>query len=52
MIVLKPVVEKVVSSDYASSWQYVPFFMLAMLFSSFSGFFGTNYIAAKQKAYL
>ncbi|MDT2926289.1 lipopolysaccharide biosynthesis protein [Lactococcus lactis] len=48
MIVLKPVVEKVVSSDYASSWQYVPFFMLAMLFSSFSGFFGTNYIAAKQ----
>ena len=48
MIVLKPIVEKVVSSDYASSWQYVPFFMLAMLFSSFSGFFGTNYIAAKQ----
>jgi O-antigen/teichoic acid export membrane protein len=48
MIVLKPIVEKVVSGDYASSWQYVPFFMLAMLFSSFSGFFGTNYIAAKQ----
>lgn len=48
MIVLKPIVEKVVSSDYASSWQYVPFFMLSMLFSSFSDFFGTNYIAAKQ----
>lgn len=34
--------------EYYDSWQVVPFLLLGAVFSSFSGFLGTNYIAAKQ----
>lgn len=37
-----------VSRDFYLSWQYVPFLLLGVVFSSFSGFLGTNYIAAKR----
>lgn len=45
---LKPTLYFVVSNDFFESWRYVPFLLLSVIYSSFSGFLGTNYIAAKQ----
>ncbi|MCC3648466.1 oligosaccharide flippase family protein [Cytobacillus oceanisediminis] len=45
---LKFVIEILVSDDYYSAWKYVPFLLLGVVFSSFSGFLGSNYIAAKK----
>lgn len=36
------------SDNYYDSWKYVPFLMLGVVFSSYSSFLGTNYIAAKK----
>ncbi|MBO0472993.1 hypothetical protein IGL98_000828 [Enterococcus sp. DIV0840] len=46
--VLKPVLGKVLQDSYYSSWQIAPILVLAVLYSSFSSFLGTNYIAAKK----
>lgn len=45
---LKIIMDVIVSDDYSHSWKYVPFLLLGAVFSSFSGFLGTNYIAAKR----
>lgn len=45
---LKFIIGTLVSEDYFESWKYVPFLLLGIVFSSFSGFLGTNYIAAKR----
>ncbi|MBX9987784.1 oligosaccharide flippase family protein [Priestia aryabhattai] len=37
-----------VSDEYFEAWKYVPFLLLSIVFSSFSSFLGTNYIAAKN----
>ena len=37
-----------VSSHFESAWKYVPFLLLTVLYSSFSGFLGQYYIAAKE----
>ncbi len=39
-----------VSTSYYSSWKYVPFLLVAIIYSSFATFLGTNYVAAKQTA--
>lgn len=36
------------AADYYSSWQAVPFLLLSSVFATFSGFLGTNYVAAKE----
>ena len=36
------------SADYFKAWEVVPFLLIGAFFSSFSGFLGTNYVAAKQ----
>lgn len=41
-------IKLVVSDNYVSAWKYVPFLLLSILYSSFSGFFGQYYIAAKK----
>ncbi|RYL92708.1 polysaccharide biosynthesis protein [Sporolactobacillus sp. THM7-4] len=48
LIFLKLIIHLVISSDFYESWKYVPFLLLGVVFSSFSGFLGTNYIAAKN----
>ncbi|MEH7092940.1 polysaccharide biosynthesis C-terminal domain-containing protein [Priestia megaterium] len=40
----------IVSAEYFESWRYVPFLLLGVVFSSFSSFVGTNYIANKNTA--
>ncbi|MFW7385515.1 lipopolysaccharide biosynthesis protein [Vagococcus fluvialis] len=47
-IFLNPIVKILLSSSYFDSWKFVPFLLMGTLFSSFSSFFGTNYIAAKK----
>lgn len=48
IVILKPAFNLLFSTDYYEAWIVVPFLMLSAVFSSFSGFLGTNYIAAKQ----
>lgn len=48
LIVIKIAMEYVVSPEFYVSWRYVPFLLLGVVFSSFSSFLGTNYIAAKK----
>ena len=48
MIFVYPIVAYTFSSDYFSSLKYIPFLLIAAMFSSFAGFLGTNYVAAKN----
>ncbi|WP_324722182.1 lipopolysaccharide biosynthesis protein [Latilactobacillus curvatus] len=48
MIFVYPIVAYTFSSDYFSSLKYIPFLLIAAMFSSFAGFLGTNYVATKN----
>lgn len=48
IIILKPMFNIIFATEYYEAWIVVPFLLLGAVFSSFSGFLGTNYIAAKQ----
>lgn len=48
MIIVFPVVKYTFSSSYFSSIKYIPFMLVAAMFSSFAGFLGTNYVASKS----
>lgn len=48
LIIIKFVFSTFFAADYFEAWQVTPFLILGAVFSSFSGFLGTNYIAAKQ----
>lgn len=45
LIILKPFLATVISSNYMDTWRYVPFLLFSTVFSSFSLFLGTNYTA-------
>ena len=45
---IRPTVKLLISTEFSDSWRYVPFLLLAAVFSSFSSFLGTNYIAMKE----
>jgi len=45
---LKFMMELFVADTYSEAWKYVPFLLLGVVFSSFSSFLGTNYIAARK----
>ncbi|WP_186667710.1 lipopolysaccharide biosynthesis protein [Sporosarcina sp. BP05] len=45
---LKIIIDILVSDIYFDVWKYVPFLLLGVIFSSFSAFLGTNYIATKK----
>lgn len=45
---LKFIIDLILAENYYETWKYIPFLLLAVVFSSFSGFLGTNYIAAKK----
>ncbi|MGX7150929.1 lipopolysaccharide biosynthesis protein [Enterococcus ureasiticus] len=48
LMILKPLVKLVINVDFYNSWEIVPPLLLAVVYSSYSGFLGTNYIAAKK----
>ena len=48
LVCIKPVIQNFLSSEFSDSWKYVPFLLLAVVFTSFSSFLGMNYIAMKK----
>lgn len=48
LLILKPMMSVLVSQDFSTSWKYVPFLLLTVIYSSFSGFLGNYYAAAKK----
>lgn len=48
MILVKPLMRVLVASNYYSAWQFIPLLLLSVVFSSLSGFLGSQYIAAKR----
>lgn len=48
LVFLKLIVQVAVSDNFYEAWKYVPFLLLTVVYSSFSSFLGTNYIAAKK----
>lgn len=48
IIVIKPLFNAVISSDFISSWKYVPLLCVATLFNCFSTFAGVVYIINKN----
>lgn len=48
IVILQPLMHKIVEKSYYSAWQYVPMLMIAVVYSSLSGFLGTNYTVAKR----
>ncbi len=48
LIFLQPVYNILVEASFYIGWQCTPFLMLSMVFSCFSSFFGTNYVAMKK----
>lgn len=48
LVVIKIAMDFAVAPEFYTSWKYVPFLLLGVVFSSFSSFLGTNYIAAKK----
>lgn len=47
-IIIKIVFDLIFAPEYFSAWKVVPFLLLGSVFSSFSSYLGTNYVAAKQ----
>src|SRR5690606_15283274 len=48
LLSLKLIMSFLVADNYFDAWKYVPFLLLAAIFSCFSRFLVTNYIAAKK----
>lgn len=48
LFILRPMMLILVSTEFRASWKYVPFLLITVLYSSFSGFLGQYYIAAKK----
>lgn len=45
---LKMIFNTMYANEYFIAWRAVPFLLIGAIFSCFSGFLGTNYIAAKE----
>lgn len=48
LIFTKPLIIYTVGQQFSSSWELVPFLLLASMYQSFSGFLGTTYTASLQ----
>ncbi|WP_270364351.1 oligosaccharide flippase family protein, partial [Enterococcus malodoratus] len=48
LLILKPLMNLLVSKEYFISWKFVPFLLLTVIYSSFSSFLGHYYAASKQ----
>ena len=45
---IKPIFKLFISHSFFEAWKLTPFLLIAVMFSSFSSFVGTNYIASKK----
>lgn len=52
LVFLKPMMKFIVSNNFYIAWKFVPILLLSVIYSSLSGFLGTNYIAAKKTKHL
>ncbi|SFV41704.1 lipopolysaccharide biosynthesis protein [Ligilactobacillus acidipiscis] len=48
LFVIQPFMHIFVAQSFYSAWSLIPLLLFSVLYSSFSSFLGTNYIAAKQ----
>lgn len=48
ILIDKPLIQFVVSSNYEDAWKYVPFLIISAIFSSLAGFLGINYVVAEK----
>lgn len=48
IVPIKFLITYLFDSSYSEAWTSIPFLLLAVMFSSFSSFLGTNYIAMKK----
>lgn len=48
LVFLRPLIHLLVAQAYRSAWLYVPFLLMTVVYTSFAGFFGQYYIAAKK----
>ena len=48
LVLLRVIFKVLVEKSYYSAWNCTPFLLCAMLFSCFSSFLGTNYVAMKK----
>lgn len=48
LVILKPMMNLLVSESFYLAWECVPFLLLTVLYSSFSTFFGNYYAASKE----
>ncbi|WPC22386.1 polysaccharide biosynthesis C-terminal domain-containing protein [Pediococcus inopinatus] len=48
LFILRPMMSILVSKEFDTAWKYVPFLLLTVVYSGFSGFLGQYYIAAKK----
>lgn len=48
LLILRPLMDILISDSYSESWRYVPLLLMSVLYSSFSGFIGQYYIASKR----
>lgn len=48
ILIVKPMFSYLFASDYYTAWRIVPYLLLGAVFSSFSSYLGSNYVAAKQ----
>lgn len=48
LLILKPLMEFLVSDEFSIAWRYVPFLLLTVIYSSFSSFLGNLYAASKN----
>lgn len=48
LVFLKFIMAIFTSPDFYTAWKYVPFLLIAIMYSSFSSFLETNYVAAQK----
>ena len=48
LFVSKPIVFIFLSKEFVDTWKYVPFLLISVIFSGFSGFLGTYYAMVKK----
>ncbi|NBL00874.1 MAG: polysaccharide biosynthesis protein, partial [Erysipelotrichia bacterium] len=48
LLMIKPIMCALVAKSYGEVWKLSPFLVIAMIYSAFAGFMGTNYSAMKK----
>lgn len=48
IFLIRPIMSIIVSQDFFEAWKYVPLLLVSVLFSSISGFLGSQYIAMRD----